>query len=101
MLRKGAIQSALARLLVRNKTKSIEDLVALCQTPGGHSNSLLIEMHELFLSFACGKIDRKCFANFPADVPKPRYIRVNTLKMDVDSAVLELGKQFVVLCETF
>ncbi|KAH9805165.1 25S rRNA (cytosine-C(5))-methyltransferase NSUN5 [Citrus sinensis] len=63
MLHKGAIQSALARLLVRNKVKSIEDLMALYQTP---------------------------------DVPKPRYVRVNTLKMDVDSAVLELGKQFVV-----
>ncbi|KAH9653225.1 25S rRNA (cytosine-C(5))-methyltransferase NSUN5 [Citrus sinensis] len=63
MLHKGAIQLALAQLLVRNKVKSIEDLMALYQTP---------------------------------DVPKPRYVRVNTLKMDVDSAVLELGKQFVV-----
>lgn len=68
MLHKGAIQSALARLLVRNKVKSIEDLMALYQTP---------------------------------DVPKPRYVRVNTLKMDVDSAVLELGKQFVVVICTF
>ncbi|KAK1549910.1 hypothetical protein Q3G72_010116 [Acer saccharum] len=62
-LRKEAIQSALARLLVRRKAKRIEDLVALYQTP---------------------------------DVSKPRYVRVNTLKMDVDSAVLELGKQFMV-----
>ncbi|KAK2640100.1 hypothetical protein Ddye_027895 [Dipteronia dyeriana] len=62
-LRKEAIQSALARILVRRKAKRIEDLVALYQTP---------------------------------DVSKPRYVRVNTLKMDVDSAVLELGKQFTV-----
>lgn len=68
MLHKGAIQLALAQLLVRNKVKSIEDLMALYQTP---------------------------------DVPKPRYVRVNTLKMDVDSAVLELGKQFVVVICTF
>lgn len=52
MLHKGAIQSALARLLVRNKVKSIEDLMALYQTPGEYSNSLLIEMHELFQSNA-------------------------------------------------
>lgn len=63
MLHKDAMQSALARLLVRNEAKSIEDLMALYQTP---------------------------------DVLKPRYVRVNTLKMDVDSAVLELRKQFVV-----
>ncbi|TXG61833.1 hypothetical protein EZV62_013196 [Acer yangbiense] len=49
-LRKEAIQSALARFLVRRKAKRIEDLVALYQTP---------------------------------DVSKPRYVRVNTLKMDV------------------
>ncbi|KAK2654474.1 hypothetical protein Ddye_014330 [Dipteronia dyeriana] len=62
-LRKEAIQSALARLLVRRKVKYTEDLVALYQTP---------------------------------DVSKPRYVRVNSLKMDVDSVVLELGKQFTV-----
>lgn len=52
MLHKGAIQLALAQLLVRNKVKSIEDLMALYQTPGEYSNSLLIEMHELFQSYA-------------------------------------------------
>ncbi|KAJ4709007.1 RNA (C5-cytosine) methyltransferase [Melia azedarach] len=60
MLRKDAIQSNLARILVRKKAKCIEDLIA------------------------------------PPDVTKPRYVRVNTLKMDVDSAMLELRKQFVV-----
>ncbi|TYI79759.1 hypothetical protein E1A91_D05G043500v1 [Gossypium mustelinum] len=30
------------------------------------------------------------------DVSKPRYVRVNTLKLDVDSALIELRKQYMV-----
>ncbi|KAK9273258.1 hypothetical protein L1049_018065 [Liquidambar formosana] len=63
MLRKDALQSALARLLVRKKVKSFEDLMSLYQ------------IH---------------------DVSKPRYVRVNTLKLDVESALQELGKETMV-----
>lgn len=35
MLREDAILSAVARILVKKKAKSIEDLTALYQTPGG------------------------------------------------------------------
>ncbi|KAL8166508.1 hypothetical protein V2J09_008007 [Rumex salicifolius] len=63
LLKKTALQSALARILVRKKVKRVEDLLALDQSP---------------------------------DVSKPRYVRVNTLKIDVDSAIEEFGKQFKV-----
>ncbi|KAL5702989.1 25S rRNA (cytosine(2278)-C(5))-methyltransferase [Ranunculus cassubicifolius] len=59
MLRKAALQSALARLLVRKKVSGIEELLLSNQTA----------------------------------VSKPRYVRVNTLKLDVDSAFRELSKQ--------
>lgn len=61
--RKDALQAALARLLVKKKVKSVEELIALDQTP---------------------------------DISKPRYVRVNTLKISVDAALLELQKQYKV-----
>ncbi|KAF9680974.1 hypothetical protein SADUNF_Sadunf06G0177300 [Salix dunnii] len=61
--RKDAMQSALAKLVVRKKVKNIDDLIALYQPP---------------------------------DITRPCYVRVNTLKLDVDSALHELGKQFKV-----
>ncbi|KAJ6924314.1 hypothetical protein NC652_017562 [Populus alba x Populus x berolinensis] len=61
--RKDAMQSALAKLVVRKKGKNIDDFIALYQPP---------------------------------DITKPCYVRVNTLKLDVDSALHELGKQFKV-----
>ncbi|XVF35293.1 hypothetical protein REPUB_Repub18cG0133300 [Reevesia pubescens] len=36
------------------------------------------------------------FVEPSSDVSKPRYVRVNALKLDVDSALVELGKQYMV-----
>lgn len=66
--RKVALESALAKILVRMKVKRVEDLLAQYQTP---------------------------------DISKPRYVRVNTLKLDVESAVNEFGKQYAVEKDDF
>ncbi|MQL95231.1 hypothetical protein Taro_027893 [Colocasia esculenta] len=63
LLRKNALQHALAQLCKRRKVKHAEDLLQANQTPG---------------------------------VSKPRYVRVNTLKLDVQSAITELEKEYVV-----
>ncbi|CAO2816646.1 unnamed protein product [Amaranthus hypochondriacus] len=62
-LRKPALESALAKILVKKKVKRVEELLAQYETP---------------------------------DSPKPRYVRVNTLKLDVDSAIKELEKHCTV-----
>ncbi|KAM0944768.1 putative 16S rRNA (cytosine(967)-C(5))-methyltransferase [Dioscorea sansibarensis] len=64
ILRKNELQSALAKLYVREKVKSVENLLTKYQTPVSS---------------------------------KPRYVRVNTLKMDIDSAMHELGKATTVM----
>lgn len=38
---------------------------------------------------------------YDAEVSKPRYVRVNTLKMDVNAALLELGQHNMVLFPIF
>ncbi|KAH9614650.1 hypothetical protein KSS87_015629 [Heliosperma pusillum] len=63
LLSKASLLSALAKILVRNKVKEVEDLLSQYHTP---------------------------------DVPKPRYVRVNTLKLDVNSAINELGRKCTV-----
>ncbi|KAL2548625.1 S-adenosyl-L-methionine-dependent methyltransferase superfamily protein [Forsythia ovata] len=70
LLKKDALQSALAQILKRKGMKDVKDLMASAISS----------------------------SSFPAsDVPKPRYVRVNALKMDVESALLELRKQYEVL----
>ncbi|KAH7681916.1 16S rRNA (cytosine(967)-C(5))-methyltransferase protein [Dioscorea alata] len=64
MLRKNELQSALAKLYVKEKVKSVENLLLKYQTPVSS---------------------------------KPRYVRVNTLKMDIESAMHELGKATTVM----
>ncbi|KAF3446080.1 hypothetical protein FNV43_RR11259 [Rhamnella rubrinervis] len=59
--RKDVLQSALGFHLKRRQVKTVQELVALHETP---------------------------------DVSKPRYVRVNSLKLDVESAILELKKQY-------
>ncbi|KAK9101464.1 hypothetical protein Scep_024894 [Stephania cephalantha] len=66
LLRKDDLQAALAQLCVRKKVKCFADLLLQ---------------------------DDKSFV---ADASKPRYARVNTLKLDTDSALHVLGKQYEV-----
>ncbi|KAK9099445.1 hypothetical protein Syun_026490 [Stephania yunnanensis] len=66
LLRKDDLQAALAQLCARKKVKCFADLLLQ---------------------------DDKSFV---ADASKPRYARVNTLKLDTDSALHVLGKQYEV-----
>ncbi|KAL1829401.1 hypothetical protein DCAR_0208739 [Daucus carota subsp. sativus] len=59
--KKDALLSALAQILVRNRVKNVQDLMAL-----------------------------------QPDVSKPRYVRVNTLKLSTEAASDELGKHYKV-----
>ncbi|KVH89471.1 hypothetical protein Ccrd_008523, partial [Cynara cardunculus var. scolymus] len=65
ILRKGPLQSALAKILARKGAKNVEDSMAQYQIP---------------------------------DAKKPCFVRVNTLKLDVETAVCELGKENELSC---
>ncbi|CAM8964462.1 unnamed protein product [Rhodiola kirilowii] len=83
--RKKSLQLALARVLVRKKVKSVDQLLALYQIKG-----------QYFLSpwrFNMQLWSYRYIHLIIAYVPKPRYVRVNTLKLDVEAAIHELSKQ--------
>ena len=48
----------------------------------------------------CSHTAYTCLPISGADISKPCYVRVNTLKTDADSALLQLEKQFMVLSAT-
>ncbi|KAI8555611.1 hypothetical protein RHMOL_Rhmol05G0185900 [Rhododendron molle] len=106
--RKDALQSALAQLLVRKGMKDIKDLTACQKFPGLYAQYTLMMKEtnfvwhlEEFIRFSCrtavlrflrGHCDVGCLISI-VDISKPRYVRVNTLKLDLKSALQELGKQ--------
>jgi len=118
MRHEGALRSSLKQLLLQRNVKTVKQLIALHEIPGPFSH-LPVFMHFIrSYSLWIGAFYSWCAAMFfisklmlyrwllwncyilnkcsYADVSVPRYVRVNTLKLDVDSALLELQKNYSV-----
>ncbi|KAI3409677.1 SAM_MT_RSMB_NOP domain-containing protein [Psidium guajava] len=57
-----------------------------------HKNKLQSALEQLLLRKKANGIDELTAIFRKGDDPKPRYVRVNTLKLDIGSAMLELGR---------
>ncbi|WCJ29394.1 Ribosomal RNA small subunit methyltransferase F [Euphorbia peplus] len=63
---------------------------------GRHKTALQAALAKLLIRKEVQNVDSLIALYHPSDVSKPCHVRVNTLKSDVDSSMLELGKEFKV-----
>lgn len=112
MRHQDALRSTLKQLLLQRNVKTVKQLIALHQVPGQfHSKHNIFPFFyilHLILLLCSWVVVTCCFIqsivimtwscsnSSCADVSVPRYVRVNTLKLDVDSALLELQKNYSV-----
>ncbi|KAL4301521.1 hypothetical protein HN51_052940 [Arachis hypogaea] len=61
-----------------------------------HKNALQSTLKQLLLRRNVKNVEQLIALNQLPDVSLPRYVRVNTLKLDVDSALLELKEKYSV-----
>lgn len=96
MRHKDALHSTLKQLMLQRNVKTVKQLIALHEVPG-QLEPIIISLRELLACFYTVIMTWSC----SADVSVPRYVRVNTLKLDVDSALLELQKKYSVLLSQY